>query len=101
MRMPQLVRRVIAARHVERHEDWLVQDYLRLLRKDSEKLREELEGMKPVGFSPGGRYVFGRLVAGVLLVVFLVAGGVWWRYSGTGAAFREGFREGAAAGSGR
>ena len=36
MTIPQLVRHVVASRHVDTHEDYLVQDYLRLLRKDDD-----------------------------------------------------------------
>jgi len=39
MTIPQLVRHAVARRHVGKHEDYLVQGYLRLLRKDDETLR--------------------------------------------------------------
>lgn len=88
------VRHVVASRHVDTHEDYLVQDYLRLLRKDNETLRKELNGLKPLGFSPSGRYAFARVVAGLLLGCTLLGGGVWWTYASNAAAFREGVREG-------
>ena len=56
MTIPQLVRHAVARRHVGKREDYLVQGYLRLLRKDDETLRDELNGLKPVGFSPSGRF---------------------------------------------
>ena len=94
MTIPQLVRHAVARRHVGKREDYLVQGYLRLLRKDNETLRDELNGLKPVGFSPSGRFVFGRVVAALLLGCALMGGVLWWTYSSNAAAFRQGFQEG-------
>jgi hypothetical protein len=94
MTIPQRVWRVVAIRHVHKHEDYLVQGCLRLLREDNAKLREEFNGLRPVGFSPSGRYVFGRVVAGLLLGCMLLSGAVSWKYSSSAAAFRKGFERG-------
>ena len=57
----EFVRGVVARRHVEKHEDYLVQDYFRMLREDNAQLRSEWSGMRPEGFTPSGRYVFVRV----------------------------------------
>ena len=98
MMMPEFLRRAIASRHVAEHEDYLVQNYLRLLREDSAAVREELNEVKPSGFSRGGRHVFGRLVMVLLIGCALTVGAVWWRYADGAEQFREGFREGTVAG---
>ena len=97
MTFPRFVRHVVASRHVEKHEDWLVQDYLHLLRSDNARLQEELRALKPEGFTPSGRYVVARLLPALLFACALVAGAVWWKYSDNAAAMRKGFQEGWAA----
>ena len=93
----EFVRGVVARRHVEKHEDYLVQGYFRMLREDNAQLRSEWSAMRPEGFTPSGRYVFVRVAIAFALVFALVAGGLLGWYSGRAAAAREGFREGGVA----
>jgi len=93
----EFVRGVVARRHVKKHEDYLVQDCVRMVREDNAQLRSELSAMRPEGFSPSGRYVFVRVAIALALVLALVAGGLLGWYSGRAAAARDGIREGGVA----
>ena len=94
MTLSQRLRGTAVIRHVRLHSDYLIQDYVDLLRRDNATLREELDGVRRVGFSASGRYVFGRVVAYALLAAALLGGAVWWSQSGHAAAFMTGFQEG-------
>ena len=94
MMLPQFIRHAAASRHVAKREDYLVQGYLRLLREDNVKLREQLHALKPVGFSRSGRSAFGRVVAALLLGCVVMAGIFWWKQSSDAEAFRDGVRNG-------
>lgn len=97
MTIVERVKRSLASRRARKHADYLVLGYLDELATENVRMRAEISGVTRKGFSVGGRYVLGRTIAGVLIVVVLGAGVVWWANSSGAEAFREGMREGGVA----
>jgi hypothetical protein len=81
MILPDQVRNAFAAHHLVKHEDAYVQNYLVLLRTENDRLRDELRALKPVGFTPSGRYVLGQAAAAILIGIMLaIAGFRIWQF---------------------
>ena len=77
MTMPVLVQRLAERWHISRNEDELVQDYVRLLRRDNVRLRRQKFLLKVGRLTPSGWYVLKRVVqvsllAGMVGVVVLL-----------------------------
>jgi hypothetical protein len=94
--LPSPVRRAMASVRFSKSSDYIMQEYVTLLREDSASVSAEIRVLTPAKFSPRERYVVGRVVAGVLLVGTLVGGAAWLTWSGSAGAFVAGFRDGRA-----
>ena len=74
MSIAQRFERLRALRHLKTHEDYIVQDYVRLLQHDNAMLRKQRRALKPAWLAPSGRYVLRRLVGvGALWLVLSVS----------------------------
>ena len=89
------MRRTRLLRRAREYDDHLVQDYVRLLCRENRELRADVYGRR--GFSPGGRYVFGRVVMLLLLGSLVMAALIWWNSSNGASAYRKSQAEGRAA----
>ena len=91
MMMPRAGQRLAARWHVMRHEDPLVQDYVRILIEDNKRLRETRNFVRPPAFTPSGWYVLRRVVDVAVVVAMLAAGVVWYQFTDNGQEFRRAF----------